>query len=450
MNAKEFVPSRFPARSKPQANGYSRVPGLWSHLFKISNIAESVPLSRIGTEYIDGKSHQRMRVAVDVPSFIEGIIRIMKNKIDIGQKNVVVANDLLDLAMNIRKAGKQPMFIFDSSAPSSAANTDGTGDETEDGDERIDHQRIANLTKERLEKEGLSFCDAPGKAVAECAALQSAGRVDAVMSNNSDVFLFGGKHVLYHEKTLDGVVMVKELKEEDLRSARPDIFSIPNCFLAINILSIGVESCGPAIAFDIGASSYGHQLAAIVNSNQWDCIDEWKKNLLQDFKAKYPNIAQSLPTTETLPKQAAIHLYKEERKRRGQDKTGHGRQTSDPLRPALDETSGNPVNPCNSVRPVKPVKRASLASPANSKGGKRQRFQDKTDQNHRISDYLRPVLGETSANSANSANTVESSSVPKPTRPEPVKSTKRDYTPWLIDRVDLENPRKRRSKTSSQ
>lgn len=408
-----------------------------------------------------------MRVAVDVPSFIDDSTSVTKNNIYIGQKNVRVANNLLGHAINIRKAGVEPVFIFDAQVPSSAGTVEETGTETGDGDEKIDHQRIANLTKERLEKEGVPFCDAPGKAVAECADRNSKNGVDAVMSDNTDVFLFGGRRVLHHEKTLEGVVMVMELKEEHLRLAMPNIFSLQNCFITVNILAKGVESCGPAIACKIGASSYGSELAAIVHRRLWGEIEDWKRRLGQHLKAEHPNVASSLSDKKLILDHAAIGLYMEEGMRRDQGKTGQKRQPSDQVRPVRDTTSASPINSAKPAHQVKPgnsanqnksvglgkAKPAKTVSPGNSKGKKRKGSQDENQKSTPMDKFFPTVLGETSANSANlakSTNTANSSSVPKSTLPEPVKSAKSDYAKWLVDNTDLERPRKRRSKTSSQ
>ena len=42
---------------------------------------------------------------------------------------------------------------------------------------------------------GLPFLIAPGEAQAQCAALQRQGIVDGIITEDSDVFLFGGKQV---------------------------------------------------------------------------------------------------------------------------------------------------------------------------------------------------------------------------------------------------------------
>ena len=50
-------------------------------------------------------------------------------------------------------------------------------------------------TTEILRIFGIPFLFAPGEAEAQCAFLEMMGLVDGVISNDSDVFAFGGKHL---------------------------------------------------------------------------------------------------------------------------------------------------------------------------------------------------------------------------------------------------------------
>ncbi|KAK8035466.1 hypothetical protein PG993_010461 [Apiospora rasikravindrae] len=161
------------------------------------------------------------------------------------------------------------------------------GAEAGEEDEKISEHRIAILAKECPKHMGISFHDAKVKPVAECVAMEKADYVDAVMSNNSDAFLFGARRVLYHDKTRNGVIMVKDFLACNLLSAMPPYLrSIQQVFLTANLLANSVAFCGPAIACQLGASTYGNELWKLVENKQWkrDLIEDWTRRVAEQFQ----------------------------------------------------------------------------------------------------------------------------------------------------------------------
>ncbi|GAA6027996.1 hypothetical protein JCM8097_001821 [Rhodosporidiobolus ruineniae] len=93
-----------------------------------------------------------------------------------------------------------------------------------DGEKRAAQKNADGVTrqmamdiKELLILFGIPYIDAPGEAEAECAALQARQLVDGIVTDDSDVFLFGGSRIyrnMFNEKKYVECYLLQDLERE--------------------------------------------------------------------------------------------------------------------------------------------------------------------------------------------------------------------------------------------
>lgn len=99
--------------------------------------------------------------------------------------------------------------------------------------------------QEMLSLFGLPFVIAPAEAEAQCAALDAAGLVDGVATDDNDVFLFGGRRVYRHlfaEKQYVEEYVSDDVQRE-LGLTRPDLVSLAQllgCDYAPGVAGVGI------------------------------------------------------------------------------------------------------------------------------------------------------------------------------------------------------------------
>jgi len=208
--------------------------------------------------------------------------------------------------------GVEPIFIFDGKQrPKRKRN------------KNIDptwSSRLSIDAKSLLKLYGIVCHVAPGEAEAECALLQSAGLVDAVLSNDSDTLAFGcrlrlcdwspegskGKpatHVSVHSSTTifsrtgidrDGMILIALMSGGDYD---PD----------------GLKGCGPKTAWEAAKGGFGTDLVQLDYTNRAH-LTEWQDRLQYElhsnesgwFGKRHP----SLNIPRSFPDPAILELYK--------------------------------------------------------------------------------------------------------------------------------------------
>jgi Holliday junction resolvase YEN1 len=166
--------------------------------------------------------------------------------------------------------------------------------------------------------------DAPGEAEAECARLQQAGVVDAVMSNDIDTLMFGS--------TLTVMNFSKEGSTGTTAATHVDCYTTENklgveenvnlnragmvLFAMLSggdYLPSGVTKCGPGLAGEIAKAGFGEDLFEIVYSLESEIkekLDEWRDRLQYELdenesgyfqcKHKAVRIPDSFPDSQIL------------------------------------------------------------------------------------------------------------------------------------------------------
>lgn len=126
---------------------------------------------------------------------------------------------------------------------------------------------VIPLCREVLDRLGIPHRDAPGEAEAECAALEKAGIVDAVLTKDGDSFVFGSRVLLQKLNAKSTVAMVRQFKMEELEAARPplrtqDLFLV--AMMAGGDYDDGVRGCGSNIALEAARQGYGSELEQLL------------------------------------------------------------------------------------------------------------------------------------------------------------------------------------------
>ncbi|KAG1884894.1 PIN domain-like protein [Suillus subluteus] len=97
---------------------------------------------------------------------------------------------------------------------------------------------------------------ARGEAEAELAAMNSVGTIDAVMTDDSDVFAFGCRCVIWNSSFSDITVSVYEaaMPRED--------YALVSLLCGGDYDMTGLPGCGPATAFGLARCGMGNSLLA--------------------------------------------------------------------------------------------------------------------------------------------------------------------------------------------
>jgi len=155
--------------------------------------------------------------------------------------------------LHLLRAGVEPIFVFDGpgkpaekgsrhpSAQQPCRHIAGSSNHVRilapstrtEADIKCERQlsHILPLCRNVLDLLGIPHRDAPAEAEAECAALEKAGAVDAVLTQDGDAFVFVSRRVLQKLNADKKIAMVREYKMEELEVARPLLLRRQDLFL---------------------------------------------------------------------------------------------------------------------------------------------------------------------------------------------------------------------------
>lgn len=165
----------------------------------------------------------------------------------------------------------------------------------------IDHDLTEEI-KYMLALFGVPFMIAPMEAEAQCAKLELLGLVDGVVTDDSDVFLFGAKNVYRHMfnsnkhvEFYDGDIIAKKLG-----LGRQEMVGI--AYLTGSDYSEGIEGIGPITAIEI--------LGEWLNLDQENEPEQRVLQSLSQFKEWARNLDAALGPTQHTRKKLVTHLIK--------------------------------------------------------------------------------------------------------------------------------------------
>ncbi|KAG1751765.1 PIN domain-like protein [Suillus lakei] len=142
---------------------------------------------------------------------------------------------------------------------------------------------------------------AKGEAEAELAAMNGAGMIDAVMTDDSDVFAFGGRLVLRNSSLSDSTVDVyrADIPHED--------YALVSLLCGGDYDMAGLPGCGPATAFGLARCGLGHSLHAAESRRQFHgpFRQSWREDM--EHQLRYDpmsrvgpdNISDTVPNIDT-------------------------------------------------------------------------------------------------------------------------------------------------------
>jgi holliday junction resolvase YEN1 len=203
-----------------------------------------------------------------------------------------------------------PMFVFDGpKRPAFKRNK-----KTHTGPGRNDQ-----LAKELIELFGFPTHSAPGEAEAECAFLQRAGIVDAVLTEDSDALMFGCGVTFRNWSSGKSSGPVTHINVYDLETIKKDSGLTPAGMVLVALMSgadyipEGIARCGIKTALEAARGGWGDRLAAIDPDDE-AAILEWREDLLWElkrnenktFRTKHP----SVHFKDEFPQREAWGFYK--------------------------------------------------------------------------------------------------------------------------------------------
>lgn len=153
---------------------------------------------------------------------------------------------------------------------------------------------IIHLSKKLIDLFRFPRHDAPGEAEAECARLQQAGVVDAVMSDDVDALMFGSTLTVMNfsretsSRTSGPATHVDCYRLEDTHGMAKNVGLSRAGMILFAMLSggdylpSGIPKCGGKLAAEIARAGFGEDLLELVSSGQ--SLDEWRQRLQYELE----------------------------------------------------------------------------------------------------------------------------------------------------------------------
>lgn len=235
---------------------------------------------------------------------------------------------------HLLRAGIQPLFIYDGphkprvkrqryhlysanyvpfEPPAASSLRTAAGVERE-----YDPQHVTHLSKQILDRLGIPWRIAPGEAEAECARLEQAGVVDAVLTKDGDAFVFGSSVVLQRLDAEGKTAVVRRFRTQDMKDARPQSLRQQDVLLlalmAGGDYDGGVPGCGPKVALEAARVGYSGELRALLlqgrSTRGWRdrLVEELRTNSKGRFSCRWVAVANAVPSIFPDPRIARYYF----------------------------------------------------------------------------------------------------------------------------------------------
>ena len=244
---------------------------------------QRISLSKLAITHLEQTSRP-IRIAVDISIWL---FQIQAGR---GGKNPELRT-LFYRLLNFLSLPIHPLFVFDgpNKPPFKRGRAVGHGAKA---------VPIIHLSKRLVNLFKFPTHDAPGEAEAECARLQSAGVVDAVMSNDVDALMFGSTWTVMNFSREGGRASAASHVTSYQMATDLDHLFPPNAELdrpgmilfallsGGDYLPSGVPKCGRKLAAEIAKAGFGKDLMAIINPDEPDIdskLSEWRERLQDEL-----------------------------------------------------------------------------------------------------------------------------------------------------------------------
>lgn len=264
-----------------------------------------IAFSKLAVEHYE-KYNRPLRLAIDVSIWH---FQIQSGK---GGSNPALRT-LYYRLLRLLVLGVQPLFVFDGANKPPFKRNARTGTQS---------ASLPNyLTKQLLKLFSFPFHTAPGEAEAECALLQKAGIVDAVLSEDVDTLMFGCSMTLRNWSS-EGTrgskspthITVYSAEDSGIDEARLDSDGMILVALMSggDYIPAGVPRCGIKVACEAARAGFGRDLCRlsrddIVGVRQWRerLSYELATNESKLFRVKH----KALRIPESFPNMAVLGYY---------------------------------------------------------------------------------------------------------------------------------------------
>ncbi|KAF3386311.1 Flap endonuclease [Penicillium rolfsii] len=187
---------------------------------------------------------------------------------------------------------------------------------------------IIQRSKDLIERFRFPWHEAPGEAEAECARLQQAGIVDAVISNDVDTLMFGSTFTMmnFSNESGSGASGATHVTCYHLNShGHVSNVSLDRAGMILfamlsggDYLPSGVEKCGPGTAAEIAKAKFGEDLLQIIASHPPDLdsrLCEWRERLQYELDSNesgyFANKHPAVRIPENFPDPTILEYYAE-------------------------------------------------------------------------------------------------------------------------------------------
>ncbi|KAB5582857.1 PIN domain-like protein, partial [Coniochaeta sp. 2T2.1] len=259
------------------------IKGLWEQVRKVSKGDDVVDIASLSAECFYEKGRP-LRVAVDTPLAIFEFKEATRMADKAGGMNHT-SRTFLYSVLHLLAAGVDPIFVFD-----------GTQKPPEKG------------------SLGIPYRDALGEAEAECAALEKAGIVDAVLTRDGDAFVFGSRTVLQKLNAENKVARVHRYQMDKLEKETPSLLRHHLFLLAMMAggdYDGGIFNCGHETAIKAArARGFGAQLEQHIRHHGQPQLAKWKDKLIEWLRLNGHNaVANSAKNNTNFPSRAIAEYY---------------------------------------------------------------------------------------------------------------------------------------------
>jgi Holliday junction resolvase YEN1 len=183
---------------------------------------------------------------------------------------------------------------------------------------------IIRRSKDLIERFRFPWHEAPGEAEAECARLQQAGIVDAVMSNDVDTLMFGSSLTIMNFSKESGsgtssathvtcYAMGQDGHPSNIPLGRPGMILFA-MLSGGDYLPSGIGKCGSGLAAEIAKAGFGEDLLEeLASPSDGNGLKDWRERLQYEldenengyFKSRH----KAVRIPETFPDLAILEYY---------------------------------------------------------------------------------------------------------------------------------------------